>query len=51
MCAVIAVILFIIAAILEWPGKSHADAIAYAGLAFLALQGVIGWHGRRVTSA
>ena len=38
MFGIISVILFIIAAILAWIGKAHADAVAYAGLACFALQ-------------
>jgi uncharacterized membrane protein len=38
MFAIVAFVLFVIAAIVAFLGKSHADAIAYAGLAFLCLQ-------------
>jgi uncharacterized membrane protein len=34
--AIVAGVLFIIATILAWLDKHHADAFAYAGLAFLA---------------
>lgn len=43
MLGIIAFVLFVIAAVLAWGGKSHAEAIAYAGLAFLALQSVFAW--------
>jgi hypothetical protein len=43
MLAVVAFVLFVIAAIVAFLGKSHSDAIAYAGLALLALQLVFPW--------
>jgi hypothetical protein len=43
MFGVIAFVLFVIAAILAWIGKSHADAIAYAGLACLTVHMVFPW--------
>jgi hypothetical protein len=43
MFGLAALILFIIAAILAWLGKDHASAVAYAGLACLAVQNVWPW--------
>jgi hypothetical protein len=37
MFGLIAFVLFVIAAIVAWLGKAHAEAIAYAGLACLAI--------------
>jgi hypothetical protein len=48
MWAIIAFILFVIAAILAWLHLNHADAIAYAGLAALALEGGIVWARARI---
>jgi hypothetical protein len=39
----IAFVLFVIAAILAWSGKAHAEAIAYAVLACLAIQSAWPW--------
>ena len=50
MFGIAAVVLFIIAAILAWSGLGHAEAIAYAGLACLAIHVVFPWSpwtGRR----
>jgi uncharacterized membrane protein len=44
MFGIIAVVLFIIAAILAWLNHAHADAVAYAGLAFLAIEVVLAWR-------
>jgi hypothetical protein len=44
---ILSFILFVIAAILAWTGGSaahHADAIAYAGGACLALEVVFAWR-------
>ena len=43
MLGIIAFVLFVIAAILAWLGKAHADAVAYAGLAFIALHSLWPW--------
>ena len=43
MFGLIAFVLFVIAAILAWSAKSHAEAIAYAGLACLAIHLVWPW--------
>jgi heme A synthase len=43
--AIVAFILFAVAAILAWLGKTHSDAVAYAGLACLAVD--IAWPGAR----
>lgn len=43
MFGLAAVILFIVAAILAWLAKGHADAVAYAGLACLAIHNVWPW--------
>lgn len=43
MFGLIAFVLFVIAAILAWTGQSHATAIAYAGLAALAVHVVWPW--------
>lgn len=43
MFCVIAFVLFVIAAILAWTSKAHSDAIAYAGLACLAIHLVWPW--------
>lgn len=48
---IIAFILFVIAAILAWLGQRHADAVAYAGLAFLALDGLYVWRPWRRPNA
>lgn len=51
MFGLLAFILFVIAAILAWTGQDHSAAIAYAGLACLALQTVWAWApwtGRRI---
>jgi predicted N-acetyltransferase YhbS len=46
--AVVAFILFVVAAVLAWMGKAHSDAVAYAGLACLAVD--VAWPGARVGS-
>ena len=48
--AAIAAVLFVIATILAWIGRDHADAIAYAGLAFLAASLVCAyaWRSGRI---
>jgi hypothetical protein len=43
MFGLVAFVLFVIAAILAWTSKAHADAIAYAGLACLAIHLVWPW--------
>ena len=43
MFGLIAFVLFVIAAILAWYCRSHAEAIAYAGLACLAIQTAWPW--------
>jgi hypothetical protein len=43
MFGLAALILFIIAAILAWLGHAHSDAVAYAGLACLAVHTVWPW--------
>jgi hypothetical protein len=45
-----AFVLFVIAAILAWTGHAHADAIAYAGLACLAIHLVWPWSPWTVRS-
>jgi len=40
MIGLLAFVFFVVAAVMAWLGKRHADAVAYAGLAFLALAGI-----------
>jgi hypothetical protein len=42
--AIVAFVLFVIAAIMAWLGNSHAEAVAYAGLAVLALSFIWSWE-------
>jgi hypothetical protein len=41
--AIIAFVLFVIATVLAWGSKAHADAFAFAGLAALALAVLFSW--------
>ena len=44
MLGIIAFVLFVVAAIVSWIKGDHDLAIVAAGLAFLALEGVIAWR-------
>ena len=44
MFGILAFCLFVIAAVLSWGHSAHADAIAYAGLAALAIEVIFPWR-------